>query len=598
MPDQAAPPFDAAVTETTYQPGENAEMDAWVTAFFIENHLDHLTHPEHAATPEQVQFMVHTENGERYYPCSDRMFRAIIGRQNSARLQRKYNEVLDRILALVDNQIEDDYDKRFLESLIIVKFKHETRDEIMLPSRLEKRLISIFLNRTRIEDPFLFEKTTVNRRMQAVLASGPFQKALDHVRPETIEAGPNTLSDLVRQVVRIKLNRLFALIGERRLWQTDPEGDRRLESFLEIFDRPLCGDGAGRLIDFLCSSCEGPEGHETRPKKILWLIDESGEAVADLHLVRYLTELGHKVVVAFKEGPLFTKADFVAAQEDPVLVSALAGALILEEKKMGKNDLVRILRSDADIIAIPDGTKENVNLLLVSTTFARVFKEVDAVISRGPDQWRRFFNTHFHFTQDIYNISSEETGTTRIDFKPRHESVIKFSHSDLENKAKTIIEGMARAKSRGMTVIFYSGIIGSIPGRIEMAKKIMSIFIKHLLEQSAQTFIINPSEHYEPGMDADDLMYFWEIVQRSGKIDIWRFQSYEDIARAFEIMDQKVPPEWVGKDATFSTGCTQEMHIATDVQERFPEMQIIGPSRERFMRRSRYGVGKMFDERL
>jgi len=157
---------------------------------------------------------------------------------------------------------------------------------------------------------------------------------------------------------------------------------------------------------------------------------------------------------------------------------------------------------------------------------------------------------------------------------------------------------MADAKARGMTVIFYSGIIGSIPGKIEMAKKIMSVFIRHLMEQSAQTFIINPSEHYEPGMDADDLMYFWEIVQRSGKIDIWRFQTYEDIARAFEIMEQKVPPEWVGKDATFSTGCTQEMHIATDVQKKFPEMQIIGPSRERFMRRSQYGVGKMFDERL
>ncbi|MES0350212.1 MAG: hypothetical protein ABUK19_05790, partial [Desulfobacteria bacterium] len=112
------------------------------------------------------------------------------------------------------------------------------------------------------------------------------------------------------------------------------------------------------------------------------------------------------------------------------------------------------------------------------------------------------------------------------------------------------------------------------------------------------TFIINPSEHYEPGMDADDLMYMWEIVQRSGMIDIWRFQRYDDIVKAFQIMETRVPPEWVGKDATFSTGCTKEMKIALEVQKEHREMQIIGPSQERFLRRQDYGIGKMYDRRL
>ena len=112
------------------------------------------------------------------------------------------------------------------------------------------------------------------------------------------------------------------------------------------------------------------------------------------------------------------------------------------------------------------------------------------------------------------------------------------------------------------------------------------------------TYIINPSEHFEPGMDADDLMYMWEIVQNSGLIDIWRFQSYEDIAQAFRILKRKVPPEWVGKDSTFSTGCTKEMTIALDVQKKHPEMQIIGPAKEKFMRRRDYGIGKMYDRRF
>ena len=63
-------------------------------------------------------------------------------------------------------------------------------------------------------------------------------------------------------------------------------------------------------------------------------------------------------------------------------------------------------------------------------------------------------------------------------------------------------------------------------------------------------------------------------------------------------MDKKVPPEWVGKDATYSTGCTKEMKIALEVQKKHAEMQILGPSVEKFMRRNEYGIGKMYDQRL
>jgi hypothetical protein len=281
-----------------------------------------------------------------------------------------------------------------------------------------------------------------------------------------------------------------------------------------------------------------------------------------------------------------------------VLRQAMGQNVIINDPSLSKNDLVRTLRGDVPLLALSDGTNENLNLLLVSTTFARIFKEVDAVISRGADQRRRFFESSFQFTQDIYSITADDNGGVSIFFKPRHASVIKFSHHGLERKAKAIIDQMKAAKADGMTVIFYSGIIGSIPGKIAMAKNIMSIFVEHLKQQSAMTFIINPSEYYEPGMDADDLMYMWEIVQRSGQIDIWRFQSYDDIVASFQLMNKKIPPEWVGKDATYSTGCTKEMAIAIDVQQIHPEMQIIGPAKERFMRRKEYGVGKMYDRRL
>jgi hypothetical protein len=143
--------------------------------------------------------------------------------------------------------------------------------------------------------------------------------------------------------------------------------------------------------------------------------------------------------------------------------------------------------------------------------------------------------------------------------------------------------------------MFYSAIIGSLPGQVTTAIKVVDTFVRHLRERLENTYIINPAEHFEEGMDADDLMYMWEKVQRSGMLDVWRFQTVSDIERSFELMGMRVPPIWAGKDSTFSTGCTKEMRIALDMQRKNPEMQIIGPAAERFFRRSEYGVGKFSD---
>ncbi|MBW2742122.1 MAG: hypothetical protein JRE64_25520, partial [Deltaproteobacteria bacterium] len=91
----------------TYRPGENPEKDAWHTAFFIENHMDYFAYPDHVASPEQLTFMIYAENDERYYPCSDRMFEAIMSKNDSSFLQEKYKKVLQKIIELIDSQIED-----------------------------------------------------------------------------------------------------------------------------------------------------------------------------------------------------------------------------------------------------------------------------------------------------------------------------------------------------------------------------------------------------------------------------------------------------------------------------------------------------------
>jgi hypothetical protein len=578
--------------------GNDPEQDAWFTAFYIENHLDYFTHSEQAAPPEQVRFMVYLDEDERYYPCSKRMFDAIMSRKKSRFMAGKYTEALERVMALIEDQIEDASERRFLESLIRIKYNHEIRDQIMIPSRLEKRLVTIFLKRTLIEDPYLHEKVDRNRRMHQVMNSTAFQEAMNHVGVAQFEKAPKTLAGVREMADYLELTRLLALIGAKSLWTSDESATYSAHDYLELFHRPIVGSGVDHLLKFLEITGNPAANSGARGKRILWLANEAGEVLLDLAIIRFLNKLGHKVILSFKEGPLFTKVDFTDADADEVLHRELEGALLITEKSLSKNDLVSRLRSDHKLLVISDGTRENLNLLLASTTFARMFKEVDGVITRGDDLKRRLFDTPFQFTQDIYDISADTRGSVEIAFKQRHPAVIKFSHADLEKKARAIIEQMAVARSKGMTVVFYSGIIGSIPGKTRIAKEIMTVFIQQLREHSAQTFFINPSEYFEPGMDADDLMYMWEIVQRSGYIDIWRFQTFDDIVTAFGVLNRKVPPEWFGKDATFSTGCTKEMKIAVDVQRRHPEMQIIGPSQEKFLRREEYGIGKMYDRRL
>ena len=592
-------PADRILGAEPYVPYADPEQDAWYTAFFIENHVDYFAYPEHVGTPEQVRFMVYTDGEERYYPCSDAMFEAIMNRDRSPFLQEKYKAVRDRVLGLIDRLIEDPRENAYLAALIRIKFDHETRDEIMIPSRLEKRLVNIFLNRTQIADPYLCEKGMRNLRAASALKSKACKRALNRLDDRDIESPERTLVGTRERIRFIEFQRLLALTAASSLWKDDDSARLSEEDYRRFFSRPVAGAGADALFSFL--GIEGSASAETPglvPRKILWLADEAGEIMVDLVIIRLLARLGHKIIIAFKDGPVYTKVDYDDAHSDEALGDELESAHFLREKNLSKNELADILRSEHNVLAISDGTRENINLLLACTTFARLFKEVDGVVSRGPDQRRRFFESHFQFTQDIFNISTGANGRVEILHKPRHPAVIKYTYRELEHKAQGIVDDMRAAKEKGMTVMFYSGVIGSIPGRLETAKRIMSVFISHLKKEYAKTFIINPSEYFEQGMDADDLMYMWEIVQRSGAIDIWRFQTYEDIARAFALMESRVPPEWVGKDATFSTGCTKEMAIALDVQRDFPEMQIVGPSPEKFVRRSDYGVGMLYDQRL
>jgi len=109
--------------------GKNPDFDAWFTAFFLKNHIDPFAYPSKVGSKEQTEFMVFPEDGERYYPCSDKMFNTIMSRKYTPFLKQRYKQVYDKIVAMIDELIDSEYDNQYLKTLIDIKYDDEIRTE-------------------------------------------------------------------------------------------------------------------------------------------------------------------------------------------------------------------------------------------------------------------------------------------------------------------------------------------------------------------------------------------------------------------------------------------------------------------------------------
>ena len=312
-----------------------------------------------------------------------------------------------------------------------------------------------------------------------------------------------------------------------------------------------------------------------------------------LDVVRKLLRMQHRVIFAVKDGFFFYAPTMDDVEEDPVLREELKQDYIVRDAQLSKNQLLRHLREHR-LLVISDGTRERLNLYRVSISFSRAWKEADLILAKGWRSADMLLGTSCEFTRDILCYWHDGTDM-HLALRRHAPGVKKLTEQDVAAHADGIIARMREARMSGRTVMFYSCIIGSIPGETQTAISLARIFVGDLRKRLDNVLIVNPAEHFVEGMDGDDLMFMWERVQRSGFIDVWRFQTFADIEESFRLMGRKVPPIWSGKDATFSTGCTQEMRIALDVQRQNREMQIIGPDPARFTRRGEYGVGKYFD---
>jgi len=556
-------------------------FDAWVYNFMTENNLEHLMNPTLIATPEQLRFMVALADDQVYVPCSDETFRLMCASETPRDLQKQYNRAWRIIMRLVRSatHIEKQVKRRIMQ-YCRHRFRLHISQHTTIPSRVVKRLTSIVLTQSGQEDPWVGRKQAANRKARALLQDPALQRLL-RCPPATLDPHRDIV-DMRWELDLTELVRLLHVAMHGRQWLECPPSPLEVEKALESVGEP---SAQLRLLF----------GPETEPrKKILYLCDGDGGVMFDLAIVRVLLRMGHQVVLALKEGFFFYAPVIWDVESDPTLKEEMESAFVLHDDRVSKNDLLRHLREHRFVV-ISDGTRERLNLYRASVTFARSWKECDVVMAKG---WRAdniFLRTSHQFTRDIVCFWGEDDGQCNIVCKPRATGVRKFTEKDLAGKAAEIIEAMRAARQAGKAVMFYSCIIGSIPGQTKTAIGVVDAFVRHLREKLDTTFIVNPAEHFEEGMDGDDLMFMWERVQRSGLIDIWRFQTVEDIETSFALQERKVPSAWSGKDATYSTGCTKEMQIALDMQKKHRELQIIGPSPDNFFRRREYGVGKYFD---
>jgi len=565
--------------------GKDVSLDALLLHLMTENHLDYSIDPDKNGSMEQMRFMMALEEDEFYAPCADKIFKMLLEEGLPEVLLQHYLKQWKTFIGLTRNFCTDRKQASRFIQLARHKFRMVLASPIVIPSRFMKRLITIFMTQSGIDDPYRDIRKALNRRAALIVDCDVFDSKVNECLDDVQAC--SRLDDLRHKLDMLEVERLMRISTLTDNWSPENFEEKALEG-------ANVNDEIRKSSDVFLTVCDSLGKDSVSPKRILYIPNRAGGLMFDLEVVKTLLRLGHRVVMALKEGFYFEKPTFWDRDHDPILAERFDGAHFVSEDKLSKNELLAIM-AQHQFVVVSDGTREKFNPYRCSVTFARAWKECDLIFAKGESMYNRIIRTSHNFTRDVVNFYRDKEGEFHLNYRAKPEHVHKFSERYISGKADEIIVEMRQARAAGKTVMFYSGIIGSVPGQTQMAIEVITAYVKHLRNQLDDVYIINPGEHFEEGMDADDLMFMWEKVQRSGYINVWRFQTHFDIEKSFEVMNKKVPPVWTGKDSTYSTGCTKEMHIALDVQKLYPELQIIGPSPEKFFRRREYGVGKFCD---
>lgn len=526
--------------------GRNVYFDAWLYSMLMDNNLAYQMNPDIIASPEQLAFMVHLGEHQVYLPCSDATFAMLRAQDAPKALREQYNRAWRIIVRLIRSVEPDRAERTRILHFCRYRFSQYISWHTLIPSRLVKRMTSLVLAQSHVfDDPWRERRRLSNLRQEELLELPEIKENLEAMPRSRL---PATMGQARLLLNNLEVSRLLCLSCMAKEWQEVLPTRRGVHRAMLQAEKT-----AAPLREYF-------EQSAGRAGTVLFLCDADGGTIFDFALLHCLMRMGHRVICAVKNGFYFFAPTIEDMETDPVLTRWLRGGIVLREPRLSKNDLLRHLREHR-LVVIDDGTRERLNLCRVSVTFSRAWKEADVILCKG---WRAadiLLGTSLEFTRDIV-CYWQEGAEFRIELRKHAPGARKFSENDIAVQADAIIGRMREAHAAGRSIMFYSCIIGSIPGETATAVSLARTFVDNLRKKMDNILIINPAEHFAEGMDGDDLMFMWERVQRSGLIDIWRFQTVEDIEESFALLGRRVPPPWSGKDSTYSTGCTKEMRIA------------------------------------
>ena len=400
--------------------GDHPGFDAWFYSFCAENNIEHGINPSGVASPEQLRFMVALDERQVYAPCSDATFRELAAsfhlRSFPPRVRSQYIAAWRSIIRVV--RYEKDRQKR---RDMINYCRHRFRGCLalgnILPSRLVKRLVTTLISHFDAGDPWLNERLFYNETLASFLRSQALQNALGRL-PDGLSA--EGIPDLRRALDLAELARLFHLAGRSHHTLTQL-----------IHNCAAAESGKCELPDiFTGSEAFIPQVEELfpgPPRTFLYICAMEGGLALDLRIIQTLLRLGHKVILTLKEAPVYYAPTIWDMDRDPLLVDSLPESHLFKAPAASKNELLRRLRENR-LLIISDGTGERLNLYRTSVTFARAWKESDAIIARGRCNRDVLLGTSHLFTRDVFCFW-EDRGEVRMQLKPHAQDALLFKGS-------------------------------------------------------------------------------------------------------------------------------------------------------------------------
>lgn len=187
--------------------GRDPYLDAWLLHFMTENNIEYFANPYENASPEQMRFMVDLDENQVFVPCSDSMLRILLRSEKDDELKKEYRNLWRSLVRLIYHIVKDDYSRRKIVILCKHKFQKAYRSPFIIPSRLNKRMLTIILSQSAQIDPYSKRKSKYNKNAFSFIESSEFSDFVGMCPIDRLEC--KNIQELRCELDLMELKRLF-----------------------------------------------------------------------------------------------------------------------------------------------------------------------------------------------------------------------------------------------------------------------------------------------------------------------------------------------------------------------------------------------------